>query len=113
MNKDEKYIKELEQFYIDNGKELSRQAEEMMNAPLIQKQQDIIGKQETVINIYKNLFKFINQQLFSCVKHQRELQQNSDEKYNFELMDFAWATNDCLVDQPELYKLIEELKELK
>lgn len=113
MNKDEKYIKELEQYYIDNGKELSRQAEEMMNVPLIKEQQDIIGKQKVVISIYKNLFKFMNQQLFSCVKYQRELQKNNDEKYNLELMDFAWATNDCLVNQPELYKLLQELKELK
>ncbi len=112
-SKNEQYLKILEQSYMEHGEEDARLAEEFMGVPAIEKQQEIIETQEKIIEEYESTLRYLNEVCFDCVEYQRKLQRENNPYYNFRLMDFAWATNDCIVDMPQVKELKEKLKELR
>ena len=63
---------------------------------------------ERVVKLQHDKLKFINKVMFETAKHQRNL---SHEDRNLELLDLAWGTNDIIVDDPELYDMLKELKD--
>jgi hypothetical protein len=61
---------------------------------------ELAGKQ------YK-LIKFVNKIMYETTKHQLSLPV---KEQNFELLDLAWSTNDCLGDLPRHKEIVELLK---
>jgi hypothetical protein len=53
------------------------------------------------------VMKFVNKVMFDTSKHQLSLPK---EEQNFELLDLAWSTNDCISDNPKQREIIEILK---
>lgn len=73
-------------------------------------QEELIEENKLLLELCKDQYqtlKFLNKIMFDTTKHQRSL---SKEEQNFELLDLAWSTNDCIVDNPRQRELIEELK---
>jgi hypothetical protein len=53
------------------------------------------------------LIKFVNKIMYETTKHQLSLPV---KEQNFELLDLAWSTNDCLGDLPRHKEIVELLK---
>lgn len=53
------------------------------------------------------LMRFINKVMYETAEHQRSLPK---EEQNFELLDLAWSTNDCMSDKPKQREMVELLK---
>lgn len=47
----------------------------------------------------ERILQFINKVAFEITKHQRKLNQEGSDKFNEELLDFAWSTNDIISDR--------------
>jgi hypothetical protein len=60
--------------------------------------------QSKIIEQYERTLKFLNRVCFDAAKYYKES--------NRELSDFAWSTNDCIVDMPDVYKMKQELEDL-
>jgi hypothetical protein len=52
--------------------------------------------------------KFLNKVMFDEVKYQRSLPETEQNK---ELLNFAWETNDIIVDHPREFEIVTLLKE--
>ncbi|MFB0831412.1 hypothetical protein ACEU2D_17645 [Brevibacillus laterosporus] len=66
------------------------------------RREEIISIQTEIIGIYEETFIFLNQ----------IMKRTIEDESNVELREFAWATNDSIVDQPRLYELKQKLETL-
>lgn len=63
----------------------------------------VIEMQQEIIDEYEKTTRYLNNVFMDVIRRYKDKPDRTEAET--ELMNFAWQTNDCLVDQPRIYEL--------